>query len=124
MASSPVDSYVAKLPTELRSVAEALRRLILTTLDVEERLAYGVPFYYGKGRVCDLNYRAADNVIDLGFCRGHEMQDLGLLEVKDRREVRTIEFAGLAEIDEESIKELLLEADRLDKLRSWKQAVV
>ena len=118
-----VDQYIANLPSELHAVAQHLRKLILSTIEVEERLSYTVPFYYDRSRVCYLNYRKDAGVIDLGFCRGHEMQDIGLLEVKGRKEVRTIEFKSINDIDEDSIKELLLEAERLDKLRSKKKAV-
>jgi hypothetical protein len=113
--SAAVDTYIAQLPNELQAVAKKLRQLITLTIDVEERLAYSVPFYYGRSRVCYLNWRKDAGVIDLGFCRGHEMQDVGLLEVKGRKEVRTIEFRSIDDIDEDSIRELLLEAERLDR---------
>jgi hypothetical protein len=117
-----VKQYIDRLPQGLRAVALRLREIILSTIKVEEKLSYTVPFYYGRSRVCYINARK--DVMDLGFCRGHEMQDMGLLEVKGRAEVRTIEFKNIDDIDEASIKDLLLEADRLDKLRSKRKSVI
>jgi hypothetical protein len=117
-----VEQYLNKLSPDLHAVAMRLREIILSTIEVEERLSYTVPFYYGRSRVCYLNARKS--VLDLGFCRGYEMQDMGLLEVKGRAEVRTIEFKSIDDIDEDSIKELLLEASRLDKLRSKRKSAV
>jgi hypothetical protein len=117
-----VKQYIEKLPEDLREVAVRLREIILSTIEVDEKLSYTVPFYYGRSRVCYLNARK--DVLNLGFCRGHEMQDMGLLEVKGRSEVRTIEFRSVSDIDEHSIKELLLEADRLDQLRSKRKPIL
>ena len=47
-----VDEYIAQAPKEAQEKLQELRAIIKSTApDVEERISYGMPYYYYKGRL-------------------------------------------------------------------------
>ena len=47
-----VDEYIAQAPTAVQDKLHELRTMIKTTApDAEERISYGMPYYYYKGRL-------------------------------------------------------------------------
>ena len=47
-----VDAYIAAAPAESRPILEELRKIVLSTLPkVEEKIAWGVPFYRYHGEI-------------------------------------------------------------------------
>jgi uncharacterized protein YdhG (YjbR/CyaY superfamily) len=47
-----VDAYIATAPAAARPILEELRKIVLTTIPkVEEKIAWGVPFYRHNGEV-------------------------------------------------------------------------
>ena len=47
-----VDEYIAQAPKEVQDKLKELRAVIRTSAPgVEERISYGMPYYYYKGRL-------------------------------------------------------------------------
>ena len=47
-----VDEYIAQAPEEAQEKLQELREVIKTTVpEAEERISYGMPYYYYKGRL-------------------------------------------------------------------------
>lgn len=94
-----------------------LRRLILNVgPHVQEKISYNVPFFYFHGPLCYLSPKF-DGVY-IGFVRGHELSnEQGLLEIKDRKYIRSIHFHSLAELGEMdyAIRQILNEAAILNE---------
>jgi hypothetical protein len=112
-----------RLPEEERAIMDVLRQIILATLPdtCTERLAYNVPFYYGKRRIC-LIWPASvprggfEQGVLLGFCQGHRLADpRGYLHHGTNKVVYYRIFRSIAEIDQEAIVELLHTAVELDR---------
>lgn len=105
-----VDQFISRQDKENRELIEALRKLIWDAeFHIQERMAHGIPFYYYLGPLCYIN--PADDGVDLGFCRGALLSNSqGLLEAKDRVEVRTIRVTSLSEFPVDALRELLQEA--------------
>lgn len=91
-----------------------LRHLILSASpQIEEKLVYNIPFFYGRKRIFYLN--PVKNGIDLGFCNGYIMEKNPLLETKNRSQIRTAFFNNLSEITEEILLPLIHEAIIIDQ---------
>ena len=106
----PIDEFIAAQVRETREIIEALRTLILESgPDIEERLAHRIPFYYYHGRFCYIN--PVKGGVDLGFCHGNELSNTqGLLESKERVEVKTIFISSLIDFPTDAIRQILQEA--------------
>ncbi len=120
---SAVDDFIADLPTAERQLMEVLRSLVLDTLpEAREQLAYGVPFYYLRRRVCYLwpasvSGSGAREGVVMGFCRGHLLSNEdGLLHSGNRKEVSNVVFTTLNQINPGAIEKCLLEAAIVDAL--------
>ncbi|MFA8433488.1 MAG: DUF1801 domain-containing protein [Marinifilaceae bacterium] len=115
---SSVDDFIAKHEREKREIIEALRKLILEAgPNIEERLAHHIPFYYYYGRFCYIN--PVKDGVDLGFCHGMELgNEQGILEAKERVEVRSICIRSLDHFPVDAIREILQEALLLNEWRA------
>ena len=116
---SPVEVFILDLPAELRPVFRQLRNIILSASpQIEEKLVYNIPFFYGKKRIFYLN--PLKNGVDLGFCDGYLISENLVLETKNRTHVRTIFYSNTAEIDEEILRPLIYEAIIIDQIKTKK----
>lgn len=83
---------------------------------MQEKLSYKIPFFYYHGALCYLN--PTKEGVDIGFTKGYELSNTsGLLEAKGRKQVRTITFHSVAEVEEneEALRQLLNEAAILNE---------
>ncbi len=119
-----VEDFIANLPGNERHLTEILREIILDTLPgVREKLSYGVPYFYRKSRICFLWPASAPMGGDyegvmLGFCKAHLLSnEQGLLDMGVRKEVGAAIFNHVKQIDEEVIREVLLEAAMVDGMK-------
>jgi hypothetical protein len=105
-----VSLFIAEQPEINRAILSRLQQLILASApQLEEKLSYRIPFYYYFGRLCYLNPHRQG--VDIGFCRGFELSnEQGLLEAKDRKEVKTITYRTPDVIAERPLREILQEA--------------
>lgn len=111
------------LPPSERALMDVLRQIILATLPgtCTERLAYNVPFYYGRRRIC-LIWPASvprggftEGVL-LGFAQGYRLKDPhGYLRHGTNKVVYYRIFRSADEIDVKAIVDLLHEAVTLDQ---------
>jgi hypothetical protein len=99
-----------------------LRSEILTlTLGVEEKIAYGIPFFYYNGPLCYLAPKKMG--VDLGFYRGQQLNDSKpFLNSEDRKQVASLYYSTLQNVDLEVLRMVLIEAIELNKtIRSKKR---
>jgi hypothetical protein len=117
-----IDEFLDYLPEEEREIVEILRELILDSLpQLEERLAYNVPYYYGRSRICFIWPASVPwgkvpaQGVQLGFCKGHLLQDeIEFLQKGNRKEVYVKTFFQPEEIDADLVKAYLMEAGEVD----------
>ena len=110
--ASKVDTYVKKLPPDMRAVVEALRRLIFAAAPhAHEDLKWAQPWYAGNKGVCYI--AALKDHVNLGFARGAELPDpAGRLQGTGKG-MRHVKIRSAKEIDA-AVKNLAREAFKLD----------
>lgn len=122
-----VDEIILDLPQHEQVIVNKLRSLIIDCLPKAiEKNNYGVPFYTRNRMICfiwppsvywgpktdTLNRKG----ITLGFCQGNLFaNEHGLLLSEGRKQVFCVYFTHLRDIQEETIRELLYEADLIDQ---------
>ncbi|MCB0396386.1 MAG: DUF1801 domain-containing protein [Flavobacteriales bacterium] len=117
-----VEDFLSFIPDQEREIVERLRQVVFDCIpQVREKLAYNVPFYYGRRRICfiwpaSVPWGAVPlNGVQLGFCSGHLMRDeLNWLEHGNRKQVYIKTFKKVDEIDTEMVRAYLFEAVRVD----------
>jgi hypothetical protein len=113
--------FEACLPAE-QAVISRIRDLIQANFpELKEKFAYGVPYYWGRSRICFLYpasfpYSGLDAGVNLGFARGHLLSDAqGLLVMGDRKEVGYIKLGAGRDVREDVLLEILHEAVLVDE---------
>jgi len=92
---------------------------LLIGLNLNAKLKYKIPFYYGRSWICYLNPKK-NNYVELAFVRGNELSnEQGLLSNKGRKQVYSIEFEEIAKIPIELINEIIYEALLLDETKPY-----
>lgn len=116
------DDFIADLPSDEKSIVVALRQIVKSASDrLEEKLSYGVPYYYGHSRICFIWPASAgavtiDKGVILGFCRGYLLSNAnGLLERRGRKEVWDVIYEHPSQIEPVKIRETLMEAILVDE---------
>ena len=112
------------LPEDQLELLQHLRELIFQTLpDIKERLSYNVPFYKKRKGICYIWPGAVPwgnknwDGVEFGFNYGYLLTDeVGYLDRGNRKQVYTKRFASVDEINDEILREYLLEAAELDEL--------
>jgi hypothetical protein len=110
------------IPADERIIVDVLRQIVLENLPKTciEKLAYNVPCYYGKRRICIIWPASVPGGgfkkgVLLGFSQGYKMQDpRNYLSHGTNKRVYYKIYHSPEEIDEEAIVELLKEAVELD----------
>lgn len=111
------------LPEQERLITDVLRQIILQNLPAgcKEKLAYNVPFYYGKKRICfvwpaSIPWGGFKSGVMLGFCYGYKLPDKNkYLSKGSNKQVFYKIFKDLTEIEEQEIVSLLKEALSYDE---------
>ncbi len=117
---SPVELFILDQPENLRPVLKKLRGLILSASPyLEEKLVYGIPFYYGRKRIFYLN--KGEDWVDLGFCYGHLLAENQVLQSKNRSQVKTVRFSFVFEINDDVILPLIHEALIIDEMHNKRE---
>lgn len=117
-----VEEFLDFLPREELEIVEALRGIIFDSLpDVREKLAYNVPFYYLRKRICFIWPAAVPwgavprDGVEFGLTSGHLVEDpTGYMELGSRKQVSIRIFHKPADIDPARIRELLSSAAEVD----------
>lgn len=110
------------LPEDERIIVDVLRQVVIENLPsyCKEKLAYNVPFFYGKRGICiiwpaTIPRGGIKKGVLLGFWHGHKLMDEeGYLTRGTNKQVYYRIYKSPEEIDPEAIKKLLQEAVRVD----------
>ena len=109
-----VEDFIHNYEGEQRKILNYLHGLLAKELELTPKMRYKIPFYYHKSWICYLN-PTKQGAIEFAFVRGNELSDeQGLLQSKGRKQVMSIELKTLADLPEDSIKEVIHEALMLD----------
>ena len=114
-----VRQFINEHPQPQREMMTILRSWILDLgPHTQEKISYKKPYFSFYGTMCFLNPHAEG--VDLGFTKGYELSDeQKILESKGRKQVKTITFHSVAELEEtdEAIRHVLNEAAILNEYR-------
>jgi hypothetical protein len=108
------------LPDHELEIVELLRESIHTIIpDIRERLAYNVPFFYRRSRVCfiwpaSIPWGGITSGVSLGFINARWMTSLPVLPLK---QIATVNFLSLSEINITDLEVWLFEAVQIDEDR-------
>ncbi len=118
-SSHEVDAFVKRLPQDVKSLVEQLRKIILTSSEqIKEELKYGIPFYIHKGQLCYIN--PSDDKVILGFSRGADLPDEHNMLIGSGKAVRHAVFKTRTKIDEDKIRHLIYEALIVNEMKADK----
>ena len=116
---SPVEAYIIDLEGNQKEIMLYLHSY-LEGLNLQSKIRYRVPFYYGKSWICYINPQKKGGV-ELVFLRGNEMaNENGLLDARGRSQVMGVFIHNLKDIPQEAIQETLMEAIILDETVPYK----
>ena len=111
---STYNDFLDRLDENQHRVANYLDQ-ILADLNLDRRMRYDLPFYYQRSWICYLNH-LNNGKIELAFTRGTELSnESGALQSKGRKQVYSIEFGKVSEIDDSILSEIVHEAIILDE---------
>ncbi|CAN5449630.1 hypothetical protein BH11BAC2_BH11BAC2_00620 [soil metagenome] len=111
------------LPDDQRMIVDYLKEIVWSVLPdtCREKLAYNVPFFYGKKRICLIWPGAIpsggirDGVL-FGFCQGNKLKDVNsYLTQGTNKQVYYKIYHSIYEIDQHALTLLLHEAVELDQ---------
>ncbi len=112
--------FIYQFEGEQRNVLLYFHRLFTQDFNLEAKIRFKIPFYYGISWICYLN-PTKNGKIELAFVRGNELSnDHGLLLSKGRKQVYGIEFGHTAEIPISDMHEVIQEAILLDETVPYK----
>jgi hypothetical protein len=109
-----VEDYILSRKEPVRSLLEYLHRLLLD-YQLQPKIAYGIPMYYGHKWVCYLN-PLKDDQLELAFPRAKEFTDpSGLLDFRDRKMVAGLILDPVEDLPIAAVKDILEAALALDQ---------
>lgn len=124
LSFSDVAEFLDYLPEDELQIVESLRQLIHETFPTyKEKLAYNVPFYYGRKRICyiwpaAIPWGNLSQGVSLGFLRAKEIDPASeILKYDQRKTMGRVVIKSIEELQGDysfTIKLLLQEAYLLD----------
>ena len=97
-----------------------LHDLITSFPNMQAKISYRIPFYYGKSWICYTNPLKKGGV-ELAFVRGNEMVDEDrVLESRGRKQVRGIIYESAKHIDEQAMIPMIIQAIDLDRTTPYR----
>jgi hypothetical protein len=117
-----VEDFLDYLPDAEREIVEELRELVMTSLPCcTEKMAYNVPFYSQKSRICfiwpaSVPWGNIKEGVALGFVKGYKLDPEGDILLREgRKSVGRFIFTDSHMIDRLLVSSFLYEAGLLDK---------
>ena len=108
-------SFIERYEGQQRMILEYFRNIFVEELGLTEKIRFKIPFFFNRSWICYLN-PVKNNGVDLSFLRGNELSNIqGLLEAKDRVQVRSITFYQLENVPRSLVDEIIQEAILLDE---------
>lgn len=112
---SQVEDYIFEFQDKQGELLKYFHELLCNRLGLEAKMRYQIPFYYRNSWICYLNPGKKGRV-EFAFTRGNELSNSqGLLDSKGRKQVLSIEYQSLEDVNEEILIEILHEAILLDE---------
>ena len=113
---NPVDNYILSKPEPWRSMLIELQAVIKHTVpEVEEAYKWRLPFYSLNGKMyCFLNFRKS--FVDVGFPWGIHLEKhtTHLVGGEKRKNLRSLRYHSLEDIDITLLQEVLRETAQLN----------
>lgn len=121
-----IGDFISSLPKDEQIIVKMLRNLIIDADPrVQEKLSYGVPYYSRNRRMFFLwpasalssarSKKKAPPMVTMGFCYGNLLSnEQQILNRENRKQVFTIPFSSVSEIDERILLEVVNEAIIID----------
>jgi uncharacterized protein YdhG (YjbR/CyaY superfamily) len=122
-----VAEFIAGLDPSEKTIVNRLRNLILDTDPrLQEKLSYGVPYFFHNRRVCFIwpashfpcsedKRKEYPEKVQLGFCYGNLLSnEQGVLLAEGRKQVYLMKFTSPSEINDQIIREIVMEAVMVD----------
>jgi len=118
MRSEAVDVLISSWSAHQQETVHLLRDLILDTSPaITESVKFHIPFYDMNGMLMYISPSKGKGVV-LAFCQGRLMDDpAGVFTAHDRKEVRHIVIDSLDENLLETVRQYILEAVTINKVR-------
>ncbi|MBK8623269.1 MAG: DUF1801 domain-containing protein [Saprospiraceae bacterium] len=117
---SKVRDFIYQYEGNQREVMVYFHHLLTMELNLEEKIRFGIPFYFGRSWICYLN-PIKNQKIELAFVRGNELSNIQvMLEDKGRKQISGIEFEKISDISKDVIYEIIQEAILLDETTPYK----
>jgi hypothetical protein len=120
-----VEEFLDYLPEDELKITLRLREIVLDCIpNVKEKLAYQVPYYSLKKRICFIwpasvlwGKKQTYTGVRFGFTSGYLLNDPeGYLEKGNRKEVYWRDFQQVSEIDEDMLKAFIFQSVEIDSL--------
>lgn len=110
-----IEEYTENLEPHQRKVIHFLHELIVENPGMELKKKFNLPFYYRKSWICYFTI-LKNGTVEWAFTRGNELSnDNEFLKSRGRKQVSSIEFSSVEEIDVSQAKACLHEALLLDE---------
>jgi hypothetical protein len=117
-----IDEFLEFLPADQLELTQYLRKMVFDCVpDVEERLSFNVPYYFGNAGMFFIWPGAVGwgkktyAGVRFGFQSGYLMQDeIGYLDRGTRKQIFWKDFLSLAEIDNDILRAYIFEAVEID----------
>jgi len=114
-----ISDYLYKLTSEQAGIVQCLHDLIMETPGIEVKRRWNLPFYFRKSWICYFNVLKNGNV-EWAFTRGNELSnEAQWLEARGRKQIYSVDFAAVGDIDMQLAKVTLQEALLLDEHVSY-----
>ena len=86
-----------------------------TIPELELKYKYKIPFYYLNGKpFCYFNASHKRQLVDVGFCRGNQIEiHKGYLVAEKRKKMTSLRYTNLEEVDNQVLIEVLEVARKL-----------
>jgi hypothetical protein len=110
-----VEGYILDRESPQQEIMFRLHEMLLEYPGMHTRIRYRIPFYDRNSWICYLSPKKAGRV-ELAFIYGNRLSnEQGLLEAHGRKQVAGISFSSVREIEEQKVREVILEAILLDE---------
>jgi len=94
-----INEYINRLTSKQAGIVQCLHDLIMETPAIEIKKRWNLPFYYRKSWICYFNL-LKDGKVEWAFVRGNELSnESGWLETRGRKQIYSVSFESINEID-------------------------
>jgi len=113
---NPAENYIINQPEPYRDILFFLQIVVEKTIpELELKYKYKIPFYYLNGKpFCYFNASHKKQFVDIGFCRGNQIEIYKeYLVSENRKKMTSLRYTSLAKIDNQILVGVLGFAKKL-----------